>query len=89
MIDTLIGLVMGYMGLFFPNSRTINMLQGNKIQAVLFHMVSSILWATSIYFAAKLNIQFIIGNMLGGAFAIYYLTHKQGKLKEKLDGSKK
>ena len=81
MLDLLIGLVMGYLGLFFPNARVLNMIAGNRAKAVFYHVFASAMWAISIYKAAQLNLYFIIGNMIGGAVAIYYLTNKQRKQK--------
>lgn len=77
MEDLLIGFVMGLLGLLFPNARMLNMIKGNIGLAVLLHVLSSILWAFSIYFAAQLNIKFILGNIAGGCISIYYLTKKQ------------
>ena len=79
MNDIALGFIMGFMGLFFPNARTLSMIAGHKFKAVAFHVVSSILWATSIYYAAQLNLHFIFGNLIGGSLAIYILTSRQGK----------
>lgn len=79
MNDILLGFIMGFLGLFFPNARTISMLAGNKLKAVGFHMISSMLWAIAIYYAAQMNLNFIMGNVVGGSIAIYILTARQGR----------
>ena len=84
MHDLLLGLVLGYLGLYFPNSRTLHMIKGERLQAVVYHVLASILWAFSIYYAAQLNFYFICGNIISGSIAIYQLTNKQRKNNVKL-----
>lgn len=77
MHDILIGLFMGFLGVFFPNARTLNMIAGHRFKALFFHIFASAMWAVSIYKAAQFNLYFILGNMCGGAVAIYILASKQ------------
>lgn len=70
---------MGLFGLLFPNARMLNMIKGNVLKAALLHVLSSVMWAFSIYYAAQLNIKFIVANIIGGTISICYLTMKQKK----------
>ena len=75
----LLGFVLGFVGLLLPNLRTIKMLEGHYIQVFFIHILASLMLVVFTILVAKAVIPFIIGNTIGGALAVSYLSYKKGK----------
>lgn len=77
--NLLFGLVLGFVGLLLPNLRTIKMLEGLYVQVFFIHILASIMLIMFTLLVAKGVIPFMIGNTIGGAIAVSYLSYKKGK----------
>ena len=55
------------------------MLEGHYIQVFFIHILASLMLVVFTILVAKAVIPFIIGNTIGGALAVSYLSYKKGK----------
>lgn len=83
--NLLLGLVLGFVGLLLPNLRIIKMLEGHHIQVFFIHILSSIMLIIFTMLVAKGVLPFMIGNTIGGAIAVSYLSLKKGRKHQKKD----
>lgn len=74
-----LGLVLGFVGLLLPNLRTIKMLEGNYVQVFFIHILASIMLIIFTTLVAKGVIPFMVGNSIGGGFAVSFLSYKKRK----------
>lgn len=78
-MNFLLGLLIGFVGLWFPNLRIITMLEGKITQSFFLQIVSSITLTIFTTLAAHGVMSFIVGNTLGGAIAVAILAYKKKK----------
>lgn len=81
----LLGLISGFVGLLLPNLRIIKMLEGHHVQVFFIHILASIMMIVYTTLVAKGVIPFMIGNTIGGAIAVSYLSLKKGAKHNKLE----
>lgn len=79
MMNFLLGLFIGFVGLWFPNLRIITMLEGKVVQSFFLQIVSSLVLTVFTTLAAHGIISFIVGNTLGGGIAVALLAYKKRK----------
>lgn len=77
--NLLLGLVLGFVGLLLPSLRTIKMLEGHYIEVFFIHILASIMLIVFTTLVAKGVMPFMIGNTIGGAIAVSYLSFKKRK----------
>jgi hypothetical protein len=77
-LNLLLGLVLGFIGLLLPNLRTIKMLEGHHVQVFFIHILASIMLIIFTLLVAKGIVPFMIGNTIGGGIAVSYLSLKKG-----------
>ena len=75
----LLGLVLGFVGLLLPSLRTIKMLEGHYIEVFFIHILASIMLIVFTTLVAKGVMPFMVGNTIGGAIAVSYLSFKKRK----------
>lgn len=78
-LNLFLGLILGFVGLFLPNLRTIKMLEGYYIQVFFIHILASIMLIIFTTLVAKGVIPFMIGNSIGGGIAVSFLSYKKEK----------
>lgn len=79
--NLLLGLLVGFVGLFLPNLRTMKMLDGHYIQVFFIHILASVMLIVFTLLVAKGVIPFMVGNTIGGSVAVTYLSYKRSKKK--------
>jgi LytS/YehU family sensor histidine kinase len=77
--NLLLGLVLGFVGLLLPSLRTIKMLEGHYIEVFFIHILASIMLIVFTTLVAKGVMPFMVGNTIGGAIAVSYLSFKKRK----------
>lgn len=77
--NLLLGFVIGFVGLLLPNLRMIKMLDGQYVQVFFIHILAAIMTMVFTLLVAQIVIPFMVGNTIGGALAVSYLSYKKYK----------